>query len=303
MIAMLLAVEYFVEFGIKKTKDSYYYKVNLVTEHISDPDIVIFGSSVGEVGIDPRIIEDSTGRSAYNFSIDGTRFAQYSGLITEMNEHAKPGKLYIFAETYFSLTKMDQLTEVDRFVAHIGNDNIYEPLYSIQPDLMWKLKYIPFYKFVAVRYPYYRASATGLKNWMKKETFTDSLKGFTPKYKSWESDLDARNAASEPKKIGVEPDVLDRYKKVVDELTKKGNKVMIVLAPVQNDGLKLLPNIDELRNAFKSIVGNGAHFYDYSDIDLSMNKKWFYNNSHLNNEGAAAFTKMLIKDVKQITGE
>ena len=75
------------DFGVKSNTLDQTGKVNLVMKHDMDPNIVIFGSSVSEVGISPHIIEKITNRSCYNFSISGTRFKQYKCLIDEFNEY------------------------------------------------------------------------------------------------------------------------------------------------------------------------------------------------------------------------
>src|ERR1041385_4065284 len=82
---LLFCIEYGVKLGVRNSTYAQYAKVNIIADHKAKPTIAIFGSSVGEVGLNARMINDSLHTSAYNFSIDGTRFTQYKGLISELN--------------------------------------------------------------------------------------------------------------------------------------------------------------------------------------------------------------------------
>jgi hypothetical protein len=289
LVVILASIEWTVLWGVRKSHYSHYYKVNQIASHKTDPQIACFGSSVGEVSLNTVLLENRTGFSVYNFCLDGTRFRQYNGLIHELNDYSVNCKLVIMAETFFSLSAIDQLTEPDRYIAHLNSDRIYQSLYDIQPGLMWKLRYVPFYKFIVAKQPYYRASFLGFK----AAEFTDSLKGFTPKYKEWESDLDSLNKNSLPIDIHVDSATIQIYKRTIDALRRKGRKVLIIIPPIQSDGLKLLPGLSAVRNALSSLQGEGVYFRDFSVSDLSLDKRYFYNNSHVNSRGARVFSERL----------
>jgi hypothetical protein len=300
LAVLLFSVEQLVDCGVRKSNYSWYNKVNLIMEHQADPEIAVFGSSVGEVGIDAPEIHRVTSRSIYNFSIDGTRFSQYRGLIAQLNQYTSRCRLVVLAETFFSLTPVDQLTEVDRYMAYIDNENIYTPLHDIQPELTWKLRYVPFYKFTAMKHPYYKASIYGWRQFISGASAPDSSLGYTPKYMSWEPGLDEENRIAKPITVVVEENATEDYRATISKLVGKGMKVLIVLPPIYKDGLTRLVNIDGLRKTFSSMSGEGVSFVDYSICDLSSNKEYFYNNSHLNASGAKAFAAYLTRDIDSI---
>jgi len=291
-MVVLTGIEWIVLWGVRKSHYSHYYKVNQIASHETDPQIACFGSSVGEVSLNTTLLENETGFSVYNFSLDGTRFRQYNGLIQELNDYSVNCKLVIMAETFFSLSSIDQLTEPDRYIAHLDNDHIYQSLHDIQPELTWKLRYVPFYKFIVAKQSYYRASFLGLKEF-RAAASTDSLKGFTPKYKEWESDLDSLNKNSLPIDIHVDNATVQIYKRTIDALRRKGRKVLIIIPPIQSDGLKLLPGLSAVRKKLASLQGNGVYFRDFSVSDISLDKRYFYNNSHVNSKGAKVFSERL----------
>lgn len=300
LIAALAVIQAVIDYGVRNSPYSYYAKVNMIANHKVDPKIAFFGSSVGEVAFDAPLIEQKTNLPSYNFCIDGTRFIQYNGLVREFNTYSKNCELVVFAETFFSLSKVDQLTEVDRFLAHLDNPSIYASLHSVQPDLMWKLKYVPFYKFVVINHGYYKAAALGLANSFSSADAADPLKGYTPKDRSWERGLDDLNKRSASIDITIDSVTILQYKTTLKELRKSGKKVLIVIPPIHDDGLKLLPNLDLLRKTLLSLEGDGIYFRDYSRTGLSGSKEYFYNNSHVNARGGQAFSEQLVSCIDSI---
>jgi hypothetical protein len=300
LVAILVIMEWVVDAGAEYSRYSHYYKINLIANHQADPAISCFGSSVGEVGLASRILEQKTGHTVYNFCLDGTRFMQYNGLIRELNEYSDNCALVVMAETFFSLSSVDRLTEVDRFIAHINNDNIYGSLHAIQPELSWKLRYVPFYKFIVARHSYYKASALGLRSKLEKAHWDDSLKGYTPRNKEWEADQDYLNTIMEPIPIEIDSAAVREYKKTLDALRKKGRKVLIIIPPIQENGLRLLPDLEAVRKTLASMQGEGVYFRDFSRSDLSYDKKYFYNNSHVNATGAEIFSARLATTIDSI---
>jgi hypothetical protein len=274
--------------------------VNSIAAHSGDPQIACFGSSVGEVGLNAQILEQRTGHTVYNFCLDGTRFKQYNGLIHELNDYATNCELVVMAETIFSLSPIDQLTEPDRYVAHIYNDNVYGSLHDVQPQLAWRMRYVPFYKFVVVKHSYYKASMLGWQSRLAKSNWSDPLKGFTPKNKMWEKSVDSLNRVGGPLMFTIDSAIVRAYKETVQGLRRKGRKVLIVIPPFQEDGLRLLPGLDKLRKTFADLQGDGVYFRDYSLTEMSAEKKYFYNNSHVNSLGADRFTEKVALAIDSI---
>jgi hypothetical protein len=300
LAGLLTGIEYVIQLGVRNCSYAQYAKVNIVAGHKAKPQIAIFGSSVGEVGVNARMINDTLKTASYNFSIDGTRFMQYKGLIQELNDYDDSCRLVIFAENFFTLTPIDQLTEVDRYIAHINNDHIYESLHQIQPELVWKLRNVPFYKLIAMKHSYFKAALIGLKDLRNGQKITDPYLGYTPRDIPWQADMDSLNRIGKIRDVIVDTAIFNDYKTIVQQLQKKGRKVLIMIPPVYKEGLRLLQNLEAERTAFKSLEGNGVYFIDYSNCILSQDKKYFYNNSHLNSVGADYFTQMLVGDIQKI---
>lgn len=302
---ILFGIQALLDKGVRQSGYGYFNKINLLAEHKLDPEIAIFGSSVSEVGLDPAIIKISTGLETYNFSIDGTSFVQLNGLLKEFSRYSKKCKIVILTEFFQSFEKRSQLTEVQRFAAHISNDNIYNSLYSVQPDLAWKIRNIPFYKFIVIEHPYYKASLLGWKKMVLNTPEMDTSMGFYPKNLSWDPEMDNINKKTKPIFIKVDKEIVEEYRKTLQLLKENGRKVIILLPPIQKDGRTLISNLEFFKATCKELAGDDIYFLDCSSMELTENKEFFYNNAHVNRKGSiifsnrvGAFLNNIVKDPK-----
>ncbi|MCX6210457.1 MAG: hypothetical protein NTZ59_13405 [Bacteroidetes bacterium] len=190
LVVILVIVDGIIGFGIRQNTTSVFAKPIKICNNINAPSIAIFSSSVGEMGYDCDIIESTLHQTAYNFSLNGTRFLQYKGLIDELSNSSKNTKIVVLSEAIFSFEKLKAVNEIERFLPCISNNNVYKSLHNIQPDLTFKCRYIPFYKYIAASSNYYLNSFIGLKNFISHKKNIDSLKGQTRVYRNWEADQD-----------------------------------------------------------------------------------------------------------------
>jgi hypothetical protein len=294
LILILALISFVVDSGVKKSRDDQTGKVNLIMNHNIDPDLIVFGSSVGEVGINSNLLSRLTGLTVYNCSIDGTPYIQYKGLLDEFNNYSKNSRYVIFMESYFSLQKISGVSSADRYLAWIKNPNIFESLYYLQPGLIWKCRYIPFYKYVAATHVYYKNSVSGFKNYFNHHDSGDSLNGQRRVYRRWESDQDEILMNMKPFTIEIDPYIIKNYIATISSLEKNNKKVFIVLPPFYAKLSKQLTDFNPLRKTLDSITKvTGAKFIDFSSSDICEYKSFFYNTTHLNVVGAEKFTLQL----------
>jgi hypothetical protein len=292
------------DFGVRNSDYAHFNKINLLAEHKLDPGIAIFGSSVSEVGLDPKIFKKTTGLETYNFSIDGTGFEQINGLLKEFSKSSKDCKVVVLTEFFVSFQKLNQLTEVQRFAGHIANENIYRSLHAIQPDLAWKIRNVPFYEFIVVEHPFYKASLLGWKKKLLKQSQPiDTTMGFFPKDLSWDPGLDSVNKKTNPITINIDQEIVEEYGKTLQLLKKNGRKLVIILPPVQKDGKALIKNVSAFKAVCKKFVSEDIYFLDCYDLPLSENKSFFYNNAHVNRSGSLIFSQHVADFVNGILND
>ena len=268
-------------------------------DHQIDPQIIAFGASAGEVSIDPDIIHKKTGLTCFNSCINGTRFLQYSGLIKEFNEYSKYSKLIILSESYFSFEKISALTSIETYFPHLSNDNVYHSLFMVQPDLTWRCKYIPFYKYIAATHIYYKNAVIGWSNFLHHHQYQGL--GYFPVDRSWEPDADATIESMGRFTITFDPVVVDQYIGVIRKAESRNRKVVILLAPLFGEMLTKVTDINPLRQKLDSIAKvTNAIFLDFTNQQICRDKSMFYNCIHLNEKGSEIFSTILADSLKKI---
>lgn len=292
---LLSVIQYIINFGVKHCKKDQIGKVNQIMSHQIDPQIICFGSSVGEVGFNSRIISEKLGKSVFNSSIDGTSYIQYKGIIEEFANYSNNNELIVFMESYFTFQNPKQVSSLERYIAHLDNENLYQSLANQQPDLLWKCKYVPFYQFIPVTHVYYKNSMKGWLSFINGKKDMDSLLGYTPVHRTWEVDQDEFLKKRKSFIFPLEEEVINTYINDLLTLKKQGKKVVIVLPPVF-DGLEKYYSTDfnPLRSKFKMISAQtGFQFLDFTESEVFKSKKYFYNFNHLNSVGADLFSEVL----------
>ena len=299
LLLLLTAIDWVITTGLKNNRTRYYGKLNKICQKEDLPQIAIFGSSVGEMGFDARLIQSKTGKSTYNFSLTGTKFVQYRSLIDEINEPKNNIETVVIADVVMLFQKASGLTEIQRYLPYISNNNIYNSLYPIQPDLVFKARYIPFYKYIATTEQYFLQSSIGWKNLITNKKNTDSLLGQIAVKRGWEADLDSILKYEKPISTEIENSIVVTYKEIIRKLVSNGKKVIITIPPLcLSKGGKQV-DLTELRKMLTSIADNkNVLFWDFS---ASMTEtKYFYNVFHLNAYGASIFSSVFADSLKTL---
>jgi hypothetical protein len=300
LIMLLVLISYFLDFGVRNANNDQVGKVNMIINHTIDPGVIAFGSSVGEVGLSSNMLSRDLGESVYNLCIDGTPYMQYRGLIDEFNSYSIKNRKVLFLEGYFSLAKPAGISSIERYLVNIGNENIYKSLFSIQSDLTWKCRYIPFYKYISVTHVYYKNSIYGWKNWLQHQILPDTLNGYRPIYRSWESDQDYVIKNTKPFKISIDSEVVKQYIKSIKNLQRNGKEVTIILTPIFYEVSKHLTDFSIIRQTFANISKlTGARFLDFTKSNICQERKYFYNSNHLNSKGSEIFTRQLADSLNE----
>src|SRR3954469_17508106 len=229
---LLAGLSFLIDTGVRHSDAEETGKVNKIVNHAIDPDLIVFGSSVSQVGLDPSILKNKTNLSTYNCSINGTRFLQYKGLIDEFASYSKTNKYVVFVESFFSFEPVGALYMPEYFLAEVDNPNLYNALHAIQPDLVWKSRYVPFYKYITVSYRYYKNSMIGWQKIIDAKKNNDPLGGYSPVDRHWEADADEAIRETKPFKVVIDTNIVREYIATVRKLQARGQKVFLVLTPM-----------------------------------------------------------------------
>lgn len=262
-------------------------------------DIAIYGSSRAWVHIDPEILSDSLGNKAYNFGMDGHNFwMQYLRYLEHVKYNKKPSTI-ILSVDMFSLQKRNDLFQLDQFLPYmLWNSNIQE----------YTSSYIGYNKFdyylPLIRYSGKYKALTLIKENIAKDKATNTYRqnGFLGMDREWNADLEKAKKERKSHKINTDSNSIVLFEKFINECKANNIELILVYTPEYIDGQKFVANRDDIIQIYRNFsIKYSIEFYDYSDDSLCLNKKYFYNASHLNSTGASIFSKKLANDLKALT--
>ncbi len=300
LFVILLMTDRFLDFTVKKCNTGHLGKVNKILDKSIKPQIAIFGPSLGENGFNSLQIQRQTNKTVYNFCLAGTIFMQYEGLINELNEKSNETEIFVLSEFVFNFQPRKQLTEIENYLPYLKNKNIYNSLASIDSELTYKSRYIPFYKFIAATNHYYTSSFRGLKHFIKgSKKNVDTLMGYLPVKKGWNKLEDDFIANTLHIDIIIDSNIVNEYIKCVNALKQKGRKVVITIPPIYIPKGQKVVDLEPYRNTLKSIAQKtNSVFWDFSES--MVDKKYFHNIDHLNTYGALVFSNVFADSLNNL---
>lgn len=262
-------------------------------------DIAIYGSSRSWVHIDPQILSDSLNIKVYNFGIDGHNFwLQYLRHIEFLKHNEKP-KTIILSVDVFSLQKMKDLYQLDQFLPYmLWNSNIQE----------YTSSYIGYNKFdyylPLVRYSGKSNAISLIKENIARDKVTNRYRqnGFLGMDREWNADLEKAKKGQKSYEINTDSNSIVLFEKFINECKANDIELIFVYTPEYIDGQNFVANRNDIIQIYRDLSTKySIEFYDYSNDSLCLDKKYFYNASHLNKSGAEIFSKKLASDLKART--
>jgi len=294
-IVMLYPLDIIVSHILKNTSGCFgeYEVWNDIYKGDINCDLAIYGSSRAWINIDPEIIRDSLGLPAYNFGVDGHDFwLQYFRHAEYFQTNTNP-KIILHSVDVFTFRKRADLYNMNQFLPYmLWNKSIFNYTSSYQGfsrvDFI-----IPMFRYVK--------KASGFDIMTRNKLISKPLrnKGFHGMQLEWNSDLDAARKTNEYYEAKIDTASIKLYKKFLDECASKHIDVILVYTPEYIEGQKYVSNREEVLNIYKKIAKDyDLVFLDYSNNEMSYDKRYFYNSEHLNATGADVFTRILSHDIK-----
>lgn len=318
-IFILLSFDYFVKHTAQKAVTDNEGKINKIIQHKLDPDIIVFGSSVAQFHVNPVLMEKQTNKDVFNLGLAGTTFIQYRGLLNEFLNYSQKCKYIIMVLLPIEFSNRNIIYKAHTFWANIDNKNIYNSLYDINPPLLFKMKYIPFYKLTVYNKSFYEIVINNLSS--HKNQNTDLLKGFKPQNESWGNLADGQtninqdnrnNTALEKNQSDyktINTTYIHEIENYIRLFNKRGGKFIFVIPPIYYEYTKK-ENRDINPTAVKNIINTAMQLVkinpemnftlDYSSDSISMQKNMFYNYTHLTSDGADMFTQKISTDLLKL---
>jgi len=282
VLILLYALQLGIDYRYYKNGSSKYSKL---MRHELDPDVMLFGPSTVIKHYDPNIIKKLTGYSAYNMGYDGMFSLQSTGLIYEFLTYTQKCKYIVIGGIHF-LDRDWVIARTDLFYAYLNNENIYQSLYDIEPKKIALARYLPGYKLTLLNKTFY-------KNLIISPI--DTSQGYDPIKDTVPNFLELK-----PTKSKIDDYVVSKIQTSINDIVKKGIKVVIVIPPIYTTGYHLLPNMDAIIEKYRLMAGENVFFLNYSKHPMCKEQRYFNNNTHLNILGATKFSEMFSNELIKI---
>ena len=271
-----------------------------------DADILVLGSSRAWVQFDPKVFNDSLGKTCYNLGEDGSNvFLQYLRFKEYCANNSHP-EVVVWSVDMFSYKNGDNGYPTYRYYPYmLFNTNMYNLLIEKGKIGTNGTKFfMPFLRYLN---PMSFRSAMSERNNNYVEKFGMSFQlnsegnfrenGYRGLDVVWEDSF-GRGEDIHSYRIEIDYDLYHLMKSTVEDLLRKNVDVFLVYAPEYIDGQAVIENRDTIMSLFKQLANEtGVSLFDYSKDDISFQRNLFYNNQHLNITGATLFTQHLVSEL------
>ncbi|MBI6117463.1 hypothetical protein [Salegentibacter maritimus] len=257
--------------------------------------IAIYGSSRAWIHVNSKIIEKELEKPTYNYGVNGYHFPMQYFRHQELLRFNNAPELIIITLDATSFQKLENLYNKVQFLPFVIYNNKMQDFVSNYNG----------FSYTDLNFPLCRYQGEDL---VLLELIRDLVnpqselryQGFAGKDKKWTKDFIKAKNEFGTIEIVLDAGIIELFNKFISECKSKGIEVVMVYPPEYVDGQNFVSNRDQVINLYERLAArNSLKFLNYSKDQLSYEKKYFYNATHLNLMGANIFTDKLAKDLKK----
>jgi hypothetical protein len=287
-----LGLDRLISRGLRSIDTGEFGVINRVVGGRVNARIVVTGSSRALAHFDPRILAQTTGRSAFNIGRNGAQTdMQVAFLRTYLRHNAKPS-LVLHSVDAFSFVVSSEIYNPVQYVPYLDEPDLYAALGRVVPHV-WKWRHVPLYGYAVedMRFGW----LLGIQAFLGRTPAEDHFLGFKPDSRPWTEDF-GRFQAAHPDGVefGIKPEGVAEMEGLVTLCKSRGIPLLLVFSPeyhemqaLQRDRPAVLSRLADMATRY------GVPFWDYSASEISRDRECFYNSQHLNAHGARRFSEEL----------
>lgn len=263
-----------------------------------DSDIAIYGSSRAWTHVDPQILQDSLGLTAYNFGIDGLNFSLQYFRHKEYFGHNKKPKIIIISGDIFTFEEEEGFYNYEQVLPYMFFNKNYIESRELFKIFRISDFYIPLKRYLGQTWEIARAIlvASGLEN----EPLARNS-GFMGIEREWNQDFKQALRTKGSLKVKIDYRLLCLFMKFINECDKYNIKVVLIYSPEYIEGRSFIENREQVLGLWDKIADSrGLVFLDYTKDSIGNHKEYFFNSTHLNKQGSKLFSQKLATDLKRI---
>lgn len=267
--------------------DGRYYKTKYSLESCNE-DVLVIGSSRGEINYVSQIIEDSLGLSCWNASRGGQGTPYFRAI--------QEGVLARYAPKVVILNIDNNDLETRPNYDHAG---VLRPFYKSHPEIRPILDKTSKFEWLLMKSRLYAYNSSYY--YLLRPYLIQGLDGKTSD-KGWKPRLEKMNTAitgsiePEPPKVPLHPESIALFDTLVNKFLDRGCKIFFVVSPNYGRTVSSSSAIEYLQKTSRE---RDIPLFIYSNDTAFITKPdYFVDPDHLNVEGAQIFTQDLIRQIK-----
>ncbi len=282
---LLVALDFLLLEGQKNYPALANIKLKKVIEEKSlNSEIVIFGSSVAEGGIDPAILSTATSMKCVNLALSGRRIQDWQPLAYNYLEYADSTKIVIIDIFPNAFNFPHSIYHPHDYYPYLANRYVKKSLATINPEFA-KMSQIPLYYLTQLNSTIVE---NAIKYWrlkIHKNSISHHLpnQGFKKIEEAFTQDL------STPTPVELDKRSIKAFSNLISYCETKGTRVILLGMPVFKKGRSFYAKVDRVYKIADELAKNheNSEYLDfYSTLSLNSNKYFFHNYTHLNYRGA-----------------
>ena len=271
---------------------------NAIFEGKVDANVFIYGSSRAWVHINPQMIGENVGRPAYNFGVDGHNFGLQYLRHEMLLKYNKAPKVIIHSVDMFTLTRQKDLYNFQQFLPYM--------FYNSELN-NYLLRYNGFkpmdFKIPMLRY---RLAPVAIKEVLGQVSGLDAnvpvrINGFQAQDRVWDGKFEEAKRSLKVISVPIDPEMVKLFDDYLSDCQKRHIKVILVYTPEYIEGQLFESNRNDVISIYKDLAKkHDIPYLDYSKDPLTLDKKYFYNATHMNRVGTELFNMTLVADLKKL---
>jgi hypothetical protein len=272
---------------LENSPDGRYLKTKYSLQKCNE-DIVVIGSSRGEINYIPKILEDSIGMSCWNASRGGQGMPYFRAV--------QEGILSRYTPKLVILNIDDNDLESPPNYEHAG---VLRPFYKSSPQIQAILNETSTFEWILLNSRLYAYNSSFY--YLIRPYFYEGLDGKSSD-KGWKPRLGRMAVEMDKKleilteKIALDKKSVELFNTLVNKFKEKGTQIILVVSPNYGRSVDSSNAIQYLRIFSKK---ENIPLLIYSnDRNFITNPDYFIDPDHLNVEGAELFTKNLVQNIK-----
>lgn len=254
-------------------------------------DIAIYGNSRAWVHIDPKIVGDRFGSTAYNFGINGLNFPLQHFRHELLMAHSGQPKIIVHAVDEFLFERPQGLHNPEQFYPYmLWNREIQTHTRTYQgfsfPDFA-----LPYFR--------YRGKPEAAKHAVSLLVAPDRntiqrVNGYQGQDLEMPVDWERKAAAIPRYDIDVDTAIVRNFEAYLDDCKKRRIEIALVYTPQYYKGRGIVRNREKIRQMLATLAAkHGVPYLDFGHDPICYDRSLFYNSLHLNRKGATKFSREL----------